>query len=123
MTAALRSHQRWKRLAASGARRDGRHERGRHMYVSIRQYRSDDVQEVARRAQGGFVPIVRDVAGFSAYYIVDGGEGTFTTITVAEDKAGVEEFVNKAREWVRENAADLVDGAPTVTNGEVVAHG
>jgi hypothetical protein len=93
------------------------------MYVSIRQYRSDDVQEVARRAQDGFVPIVRDVAGFSAYYIVDGGEGTFTTITVAEDKAGVEDSVNKASEWVRENAADLVDGAPTVTNGEVVAHG
>ena len=67
------------------------------MYASIRQYRSDDVPEVARRAQDGFVPIVREVPGFSAYYIVDGGDGAFTTITVAEDKAGVEESVNKAR--------------------------
>lgn len=93
------------------------------MYASIRQYRSDDVPEVARRAQDGFVPIVREVQGFSAYYIVDGGDGVFTTITVAEDRAGVEESVSKASEWVRESAADLVDGAPTVTNGEVVAQG
>ena len=93
------------------------------MYASIRQYRSGDIQEVARRAQDGFVPIVRDVPGFSAYYIVDGGDGSFTTITVAEDEAGVEESVKKASEWVRENAADLVEGSPTVSNGEVVAHG
>ena len=93
------------------------------MYVSIRQYRSDNVEEVGRRAQDGFVPIVREVPGFSAYYIVDGGDGTFTTITVAENKAGVEDSVNRASEWVRESAADLVEGAPTVTNGEVVAQG
>ena len=93
------------------------------MYASIRTYRSDDIQEVARRAQDGFVPIVRDVPGFSAYYIVDSGDGAFITITVAEDEAGVEESVEKASEWVRENAADLVEGSPTVSNGEVVAHG
>ncbi len=93
------------------------------MYASIRQYRSDDVQEVARRAQEGFVPIVRDVPGFSAYYIVDSGDGAFATITIAEDRAGVEDSVNKAREWVSENAADLVEGSPTVSNGEVVAQG
>jgi hypothetical protein len=93
------------------------------MYVSIRQYRSNDVPEVARRAQDGFVPIVRDVPGFSAYYLVDDGDGALTTITVAEDKAGVDESVSKASEWVQENAADLVEGSPTVSNGEVVAHG
>ena len=93
------------------------------MYASIRQYRTDNVEEVARRAQDGFVPIVREVPGFSAYYIVDGGDGAFTTITIAEDKAGVEESVDKAGEWVRENAAELVEGSPTVSNGEVVAQG
>jgi hypothetical protein len=93
------------------------------MYASIRQYRSDDVPEVVRRVQDGFLPIVREVPGFSAYYIVDSGDGAFTTITVAEDKAGVEESVTKAGEWVRQSAADLVEGSPTVSNGEVVAHG
>jgi hypothetical protein len=91
------------------------------MHVSVRSYRSNDVPEVGRRAQEGFVPLVNRIPGFAAYYIVDGGDGTFTTITVAEDEAAVEESVAKAREWVSENAADLVDGAPAVTNGEVVA--
>jgi hypothetical protein len=93
------------------------------MYVSVREYRSSDVAEVGRRAQEGFVPIVREVSGFSAYYIVDGGDGTLLTITVAEDQAGVEDSVGKASEWVGQNAADLVEGSPTVTNGEVVAQG
>jgi hypothetical protein len=91
------------------------------MYVSVRQYRSSDAAEVGRRAEEGFVPIVREVSGFSAWYLVDGGDGSVMTITIAEDQAGVEDSVSKASDWVRENAADLVDRAPTVTNGEVVA--
>lgn len=94
------------------------------MHVSVRQYRSSDVAEVARRVEGegGFLSVVRDVPGFTAYYLVDAGDGDLMTITVAEDQAGVEESVSRASEWVREHAADLVEGAPTVTNGEVVAH-
>lgn len=91
------------------------------MYASIRQYRTHDNAEVARRAQEGFIPTVREVPGFSAYYMIDAQDGTFFTITLAEDQAGVVESVSRAAAWVGENAADLVDGAPTVTNGEVVA--
>jgi len=92
------------------------------MYASIRQYRTHDNAEVARRAQEGFLPLVEEVPGLSAYYLVDGGEGAFFSITIAEDEAGVEESVEKAHEWVAENAADLVDGPPMVTIGEVTAH-
>jgi hypothetical protein len=88
------------------------------MYASIRQYRSTDVGEVARRA-ADFVPIVRQVPGFSAWYVVDGGDGTLITVTLCEDQAGVEESVRLAADWVRENIADLIEGSPTVTNGEV----
>ena len=91
------------------------------MYASIRQYRSTDVPELGRRAQEGFVPIVREISGFSTWYLVDSGDGDFVTITIAEDEAGVEESVCKASEWVRENAVDLTEGLPTVTNGEVLA--
>jgi hypothetical protein len=92
------------------------------MYASIREYRTKDNAEVARLAQEGFVPIVREVQGFSGYYMVDAGD-KFFTITLAADEGAVEESVNKAREWVQENAAELIEGAPVVTNGEVVAQG
>jgi hypothetical protein len=91
------------------------------MHVSVRQYRSSDVPEVARRAEDGFTEIVKQVPGFSGWWLIDGGGGTAVTVTVAEDQAGVEESVNKARDWVQENAADLIEGSPTVVNGEVVA--
>jgi hypothetical protein len=88
------------------------------MYASIRQYRTRDVEEVARRAQE-FVPIVRQIQGFSGWYLVDAGDGTLVTVTLCEDEAGVEESVQRAAEWVGRNIADLIEGAPTVTNGEV----
>jgi hypothetical protein len=92
------------------------------MYASIRQYKSSDPAEAGRRAKEDFIPIVTEIAGVSAWYIVDGGDGSLTTITLADDQAGVEESVSKAREWVAANVADLIQGEPTVTNGEVMAH-
>ena len=91
------------------------------MHVSVRQYRSSDVQEVARRADAGFTDIVKEVPGFGGWWLVDGGDGTAVTITVAEEQAGIDASVDKAREWVEENAADLIEGAPTVVNGEILA--
>lgn len=90
------------------------------MYASIREYRTKDNAEVARRAQEGFIPVVKEVPGFAGYYMVDAGD-KFITITVAQDADGVQETVNRAREWVSENAAELVEGSPVVSNGEVVA--
>jgi hypothetical protein len=90
------------------------------MFASIREYQTKDNAEVGRRAQEGFVPIVREISGVSAYYLVDAGEKLFT-VTVADDESSAEESVNKAREWVQENAADLIDGSPTIRNGEIVA--
>jgi hypothetical protein len=93
-------------------------------FVSIRQYRSSDAAEVGRRAadeSSGFVPIARDTDGISAWYLVDGGDGTASTITVCDSEAAANESVEKARAWVADNASDLIEGAPTVTGGEVIA--
>ena len=90
------------------------------MFASIRQYHTKDNSEVARRAREEFVPIAREIPGFSAYYIVDAGETLFS-ITVGEDRESVERSVDAAREWVQETIADLIDGTPTVTNGEWLA--
>jgi hypothetical protein len=94
------------------------------MQASIRQYRTSDAAEVGRRAgdgTSGFPPIAREIQGFQAWYLVDSGDGTLTTITICDDESGIDESVDKAREWVGENAADLIEGSPTVTNGRVEA--
>lgn len=91
------------------------------MHASIRRYQSSDVAEVGRRAGEEFVPIVRDMPGISAWYLVDGGDGTLFTITLCDDAAAADASVERAGQWVRENVPDLVQGAPEVTNGEVRA--
>jgi hypothetical protein len=91
------------------------------MYVSIRQYNGRDVAEISRRAQEGFAPIVQQVPGFVAWYLVDGGGGALFTVTLCEDRAGVEASVSAAADWVPDNIADLVQGSPVVLNGEVRA--
>jgi hypothetical protein len=92
------------------------------VYASIRQYNGRNVPEVARRAQEAWVPIVRELPGFVAWYLVDGGGGTLFTITLCEDRVGAEASVSAAREFVEENLDDLIVGSPAVINGEVRAH-
>ena len=94
------------------------------MHASIRKYRSSDAPEVGRRANddnSGFPPVAREIKGFQAWYLIDSGDGTLTTVTICDDEAGVNESVDKAREWVGDNAADLVEGSPDVINGKVEA--
>ena len=91
------------------------------MHASIRRYKSSDVAEAGRRASEGFVPIASDMPGVSAWYLVDTGDGTLTTITLCDDAAAADASVKAAGEWVRDNIPDLVQGSPEVTNGEVLA--
>jgi hypothetical protein len=94
------------------------------MFASIRQYRTSDAAEIGRRANdgdSGFAPIARDTPGIAAWYLIDGGDGTIVTVTVCEDESAAEDSVKLAASWVGENAPELVEGSPTVTNGEVTA--
>jgi hypothetical protein len=93
------------------------------MYASVRKYRVTDAAQIARRIEEEFLSVVRDVPGFSSYYVVDGGGGTLITVTVAADSAGAEASAQAAAGWIRDNqdVADLIDGSPDVSNGEILA--
>jgi hypothetical protein len=43
-------------------------------------------------------------------------------VTVCEDKAGTDESLRVAREWMGKNAANLGASPPTVTEGPVILH-
>src|SRR4051812_24970042 len=90
------------------------------MYTVIRTYTTSDSAEVAKRVREEFLPLVRDVPGFIGYYAVDGGDGRFASITVAEDQAGVEESSKRASSWVKDRLAELVTSGPDVLEGAPV---
>ncbi|MBJ6638736.1 hypothetical protein [Streptomyces sp. DHE7-1] len=94
------------------------------MYAVVRRYEGvTDPAEAGRRVDEGFIPLLRQVPGFVAYYWVDAGGGVMLSTSVYEDRAGADESVKRAADFVRDNLAALLPNAPLVTAGEVVAAG
>jgi hypothetical protein len=94
------------------------------MHAAIRQYQVDpgSVDEITRGVNEGFLPTIKDVYGFQAYYVVDAGGGRLATVSVFEDRAGAEESTRKAADWIRQNMASLIPNPPEVLEGDVVVH-
>ena len=67
--------------------------------------------------------LMRSVKGFESYTLArssasDGG----LSMTVCQDKAGTEESVRVAKEWISKNAANLSVDAPKVSAGSIIIH-
>lgn len=94
------------------------------MYAVMRRYEGvTDSAEAGRRVDEGFVPLLRRVPGFVAYYWVDAGEGVMVSTSVFEDRSGAEESIERAADFVKDNLASLLPNPPQVTAGTVVAAG
>ena len=92
------------------------------MYAAVRVYEGiTDDAEAGRRVREDFLPLLDHVKGFIAYYWIDAGGGAMASLSVFEDKAGADESVRVAHQWVQENAAALIPNPPQVTEGVVVA--
>ena len=94
------------------------------MYLSIRRGEANPgaAPEIARQVKDGFVPIISEVPGFKAYYMVDLGENMLATVSVFEDQAGAEESNRQAADWVKQNLAPLMASPLEIMTGEVVVH-
>src|SRR5215218_11088971 len=93
------------------------------MYASVRRIEGvTDPSEVARQVEEGFVPIISEMPGFVAYFLVDAGEGVMVSTSVFEHQAAEEESTWRAGEFVAKHIAPLIPNPPQITAGEVVAH-
>jgi hypothetical protein len=90
------------------------------MYTAVRTYTTSDAAELARRVQDEFLPLMRGLPGFVGYYVVDGGDGKVASITVCENKEGVDESNRRAATWVQERLAELITDGPDVVAGDTV---
>jgi restriction endonuclease Mrr len=61
------------------------------------------------------------VKGLVTYTLVRSGDGGFS-VTVCQDKTGIDEGVQRAKEWIANNAGSIGAAAPEVTEGTVIAH-
>jgi len=88
-------------------------------YAVIRHYKGsvELIDELGRRP-GEVESLIRGVSGFQSYYLVRSDDGGFS-VSVFEDRAGAEESVKAARQYIQENLADLAGEPPEVVQGEV----
>ena len=63
--------------------------------------------------------VIRKVPGLVSYTLLRTGDGG-VSITVCQDKAGADESVRIAREWIQTNALDVGASPPAVTEGSVI---
>ncbi len=92
------------------------------MYAAIRRYNvhQGSAQELVRRVNESFLPIISQQPGFVAYYGVDPGDGSILTVSIFEDKSGADQSTRMAQDWVRQNLAHMIKTAPVIMTGEVV---
>jgi hypothetical protein len=63
--------------------------------------------------------LMKGVKGLVSYTMARSANGGFT-VTVCQDKAGVEESIRLARDWISNNAKDVRAASPQITEGTTV---
>jgi hypothetical protein len=92
------------------------------MYAAIRQAKakSGSAEELARRIKDGAVPIISDVDGFRAYYVVYAGDDTVTAISIFDKFEQAEEANKRAIAWIEKDLGPLLAGHASAAAGPVI---
>lgn len=94
------------------------------MHAIVRAYSGKGAKELfdlLEKRKADVEKLMRTVTGFSNYALIRTADGG-VSVTVCKDKAGTDESLKKAKEWIKEHAANTGVGAPTVLEGAVLLH-
>jgi hypothetical protein len=94
------------------------------MQTVVRRYSGKGAKElfdVLEQPTADVEEVMRSVKGFVGYTLVRTTEGGFS-VTVCHDKAGSDESVQKAKDWLAKNAGSTGVDVPEVLEGPVLLH-
>jgi hypothetical protein len=92
------------------------------MHAVLRNYSGEAAKQlfdVLEANKAEVERLVRGIAGFVGFSLVRTDAGGFT-LSVFQDKAGCDESVRVAREWIAKNAGNIGASPPAVTEGGVI---
>jgi heme-degrading monooxygenase HmoA len=96
------------------------------MHAIIRRYEASDktrTTEIVKKAQDRLVPQLSDMPGFSGYYLVDSGDGVFSSVSIFDTEAHADESTRVASTWVREEKLETaLTNPPQIISGQLVVH-
>jgi hypothetical protein len=92
------------------------------MHAMVRTYSGTGAQQlfdVLEERKADVEATLRNVPGLVSYTLLRSGEGGLS-VTVCKDKAGVDESLKAARDWIQKNAPNILANPPVITEGAVV---
>jgi len=94
------------------------------MHATIRRYEASDKTrrtEIVKKAQDSLLPRLNEMPGFDGYYLIDAGDGVFSSVSIFDTEAHAEESTRVASRWVREEKLETaLTSPPQILSGKVV---
>ena len=95
------------------------------MHATIRRYEGVDQNrtvELTRKVNETLVPQLSKLPGFKGYYMIESGNGVFSSLGLFESHEQIEESTKLASSWVRDEKLESVfPNPPKITSGKIVA--
>ncbi|HET7368431.1 MAG TPA: hypothetical protein VFI83_08695 [Gaiella sp.] len=96
------------------------------MFAIIRRYDGVDQNrsaELTGKVNDMLVPKLEKLSGFSGYYLIEAGNGVFSSLSLFETPEQGMESTKFVGSWLREEKLDtILPNEPKITSGKVVVH-
>lgn len=98
------------------------------MFVTIRRYSPQNgsvnkasLELLRRQIQADFLPVVEQVPGFRAYYLISVDDRELMMLTLCDTQDGLAEYARHAADYTLRNPLIFELGRPEVTAGQVLS--
>ena len=96
------------------------------MFATIRRYDGVDqnrAAELTGKVNETLVPKLEKLSGFAGFYLIEAGNGVFSSLSLFETPEQSKESTKIVATWIRDEKLDtMIPNEPKITSGEVVAH-
>jgi hypothetical protein len=96
------------------------------MHATIRRYEGVDTTrmgEVVDKVNMTLLPQLRELPGFSGYFLIEAGNGVLSSFGLFETSEQADESKTLVTKWISdENFNSVIPNPPKITSGKVVAH-
>ncbi len=92
------------------------------MHAVVRTYSGQGAKELfdlLEQRKSEVEDVIGAVSGLKAYTMIRTADGG-VTVTVCKDKAGADQSLQVARDWIQANASGLSTDPPSVSEGSVM---
>src|SRR6187399_1607913 len=95
------------------------------MHATIRRYDGVDqnrTTELTGKVNETLVPKLRKLPGFKGYYLIEAGDGVFSSLGLFETREQGEESSKLVRSWIHDEKLEtLMPNEPKITSGKIIA--